>query len=138
MSEESKSQAPGSINVGNISGATGVAIGHGSQASVVQSGGATRDEIAEALAKVLQKVNAMPDGPNKTMAQTAMQGLEAEAQKGEQAAEGTVSQWFNFLAQTAPDALEVAIDTFINPIKGLGTAFKKIAERAKAERAEKK
>jgi hypothetical protein len=37
------------------------------------------------------------------------------------------------LAIIASDIWEVAIDTFINPIKGLGTIFQKVARRAKPE-----
>jgi hypothetical protein len=44
----------------------------------------------------------------------------------------------NFLADTAPDAWEVAVEMFTNPIKGVGTVFKKIADKAKSEQAAKK
>jgi hypothetical protein len=79
-------------------------------------------------------VQAKPDGPEKTMAQTAVQGLQGEAAKGEQADESKVQKWFTFLAGMAPDIRNVAVDTFTNPIKGLSTVFKKVAERAKAEK----
>ncbi len=120
------------INVGNITNSTGVAIGPNAQATVTQASGGDLDQV---FAVLLDKVKALPDGPDKGIAQNAVQGLESEARKGERANESTISKWLNFLAQTAPDAWEVAVDTFLHPIKGLSTAFKKIAERAKAGRS---
>lgn len=128
---------PGSITVGDINKATGVAIGHGAQATVTQAGGAG-DEIAKAFAIVLRKVEAMPDGPSKDDAKDAVNKLEAEARKGKQADEGRVRRLFTFLVEASPDVWEVAVNTLVNPIMGVGTVFKKIAERVKAEREAKK
>ncbi|HLF27403.1 MAG TPA: hypothetical protein VJG32_13800 [Anaerolineae bacterium] len=125
-----------SIRVGNLTNATGVAIGHGAQARVEQLSGGMSDELVNLFARLAHQVNALPDGPDKSAAASALQGLEIEAAKGDQAEEHSVNRWFNFLAQTAPDAWEVAVDAFLNPIKGLSTAFKKIAQRAQAARAE--
>lgn len=119
-------------NVGDIEGSTGVVIGEKNQVAVTQ--GVSAEEIAKAFSILLQAVQSKPDGPEKTMAQTAVKGLEEEAGKGEQADESRVEKWFSFLAQMAPDVRDVAIDTFTNPIKGISTVFKKIAERAKAEK----
>jgi len=90
--------------------------------------------IGQAFDRLAEKLNSMPEGPGKMMANTAVQGLKAEADKGEQAEEKNVDQWFSFLAQMAPDVLEVAAATFVNPIAGLGMAFKKIAEKASSEK----
>lgn len=65
--ESKKHETSSSINVGNITNATGVAVGHGAQATVTQIG-ASKDEIAKAFAPILEKVNALPDGPDKGMA----------------------------------------------------------------------
>jgi hypothetical protein len=126
------------IRVGDISGGVGFAIGPGAQAIVNQVQGVTADEIATAFEALHQKVNAMPNGPDKAIAASAVKTLESEAHKGEQASESQVRKWMNFLAETAPDAWDVAIDTFTNPIKGIGTVFKKIADKAKSERVAKK
>jgi len=101
----------------------------------ISSAGASADEIARAFAAIEAKVQALPAGPAKDDAGTAVQKLKDEAGKGEQAQESTVRRWLNFLAEAAPDAWEVAINTFINPVAGISTVFKKIAERAKAEKA---
>jgi len=126
------------ITVGNIRNSTGVAIGRGAQATVTQTSGASAEEIAKAFATIIDRVNALPDGPEKNIAASAVQGLQDEAQKGDQASETNVKKWFDFLAETSSDVFDVAVTTFCNPIAGLGLAFKKIAERAKEERASKK
>jgi len=121
-----------SIHVGDIKDSSNVAIGKGNRISVTN--GISAEEIAKAFAPLLQAVQAKPESPEKALAQTAIQGLEAEAAKGEDADEGKVQTWFDHLGNMAPDILEVAVDTFTNPIKGISTVFKKVAERAKAEK----
>jgi hypothetical protein len=122
------------IKIGNISGGTGFAIGPGAQAYVSQTTGAAADEIAKAFKALQQEVNSMPDGAERNVAESALKSLETEARKGEAASESQVQRWMNFLADTAPDAWEVAVDVFTNPIKGVSTIFRKIAEKARAER----
>jgi hypothetical protein len=119
------------ITMGDVTGSN-IVVGNNNRISV--SHGASAEEIAKAFSTLLQAVQAKPDGPEKTMAQTAVQGLQGEAAKGEQADESKVQKWFTFLAGMAPDIRNVAVDTFTNPIKGLSTVFKKVAERAKAEK----
>lgn len=126
--------ATGDIKVGDISHSTGVAIGHGAQATVTQAGGPGADEVARAFAALLAQVQALPDGPAKDDAAEAVQKLEAEARRGDEADEGRVRRWLAFLAETAPDAWEVAVATFTNPIKGVATVFQKVAARARAEK----
>jgi hypothetical protein len=139
VSKESRSKSSGDkITVGNVSNNTGVAIGRGAQVTVTQTSGASTEEIAKAFAAIIAKVNALPDGPEKSVAVSAVQALQDEAQKGDKASEDNVAKWFGFLAQTSSDAFEVAVASFANPIAGLGLAFKKIAERAKQERSNKK
>jgi hypothetical protein len=105
---------------------------------VGQSGDVGESEIVKAFSKLIQMIDALPESPDKKVAQSAVQALETEAKKGADAQETAVRKWLNFLAETSPDVWQVSIDTFINPIKGLSTAFQKIAERAKAEREAKK
>lgn len=134
----SKSMDGDKITVGNVTKSTGVAIGRGAKATVTQTTGASASEIAKAFAALNAKVDALPEGPDKEIAKNAAQGLEGEAKKGTQASEANITKWFNFLAQSSSDAFDVAVTTFSNPIAGLSLAFKKIAERAKAERQTKK
>lgn len=126
-----------SITIGDISGGTGFAIGKGAQAVVTQHTGEGADQISTIFKTLEQMVSTIANEADKKVAESAIETLEAEARKGDQADESTVKKWMNFLAETAPDAWEVAIDFFINPIRGVGTVFKKIADRAKIERAAK-
>ena len=128
----SPSRSIDEINIGNISGGTGFAIGRGAQSNVIQTAAMTADAIANAFEAIQQKINAMPDGSYKNVAENAITALETEARMGEDASESEVQRWINFLAEIAPDAWEVAINIFANPIMGVGTVFRKIAERAKA------
>jgi hypothetical protein len=124
----------GDITVGDITGSTGIAIGRNISQEIHIIRGISADEIAQAFAVLQQAMQAMPDGPGKIMAQTAVTNLQTEAEKGQQASEDNLRQWLTMLDQMAPDIWEVAVDTFANPIKGLGTVFQKVAQRAKAEK----
>ncbi len=120
------------ITVGDISGSTGIAVGKNVKVDVTN--GISAEELTKAFAPLLQAVQAKAESPEKVMAQTAVQGLEAEASKGEEAQEGNIQKWIDILGNMAPDIWEVAVDTFTNPVKGLSTVFKKVAEKAKAEK----
>ncbi|MBK9008064.1 MAG: hypothetical protein IPM31_13865 [Anaerolineae bacterium] len=90
-------------------------------------------EIKNAFTVLHNKVELIPNGADKEIAKTAVKELELEASQGEKASEKVISKWLKFLLEVAPDAWEVAIDTFLNPIKGLSTVFKKVAEQSKKE-----
>jgi hypothetical protein len=137
MPDNPPSIQPGSISTGDISDSVGVGIGQNVTVTVSQASPASA-ELALVLAQIRRQVDALPDGPSKKLAATAVQGLEAEAKKGEKADEKAVSEWFRFLAETAGDAWEVAVTTFVNPIAGVGKVFQLVAARAKADKAEKK
>jgi hypothetical protein len=120
------------IKVGDITGSTGIAIGPEARADVRME--IRNDAIAEAFRPIRDKIHTMEDGPNKSIAEQAVQSLEAEARKGDAADEGNVKKWLTFLAQTAGDAWEVALATFANPAAGVGKVLQLIAARAKEER----
>jgi hypothetical protein len=126
-----------SITIGDISGGTGIAIGHGAKATVTQGSQTSKGDITLTFKPIRVKIAEAPQSPEKNVAENAIHALETEARKGEQASETTVQKWMNFLADTMPDAWEIAVDTFINPAKGIGTVFRKVAERAKIEREAK-
>ncbi len=90
------------------------------------------DEIEKAFAVILLAVTRLPKGSDKTEAEQAVQSLAKEASKGEEAREKTVSKWMTFLLETAPDVFEVAVETFLSPIKGLSLVFQKVAKKMKA------
>ena len=111
------------ITIGDISGGTGIAIGTSAKAVVNQYSGDGADQIAATFKILAQAVSLMSEGPNKAVAENAVAALELEARKGNEADETKIQKWMNFLLETAPDAWEVAIDVFTNPLKGIGTVF---------------
>lgn len=139
--KESKNQVQlGSIHIGGNVG-PGAAIGM--NASVKATNIAGRDinigsnaqDVSAAFAQIYAAVDAR-SFPTETVAQEvreAVEIIEAENEKGDEANEKVVRMSFRTLAQMAPDILEVAIATFINPALGISMVVKKIAEKAKAE-----
>lgn len=125
------------ITTGNITNSTGVAIGFGARVNVSQTSGASLAEIALAFTKIMQAVDKLHDKQDKDEAAEFVKKLEAEALRGEQADESKVQRWLNFLAGISEDVWDVAVDTLINPIKGISTVFKKVAQRAKEEKTQK-
>lgn len=120
------------ITVGSISGSSAVVIGNNNRVSINQR--ASTDELDKIFAELHQKVAQLPEGDEKTEAIEMVEKLHAEARKRDNANETRVRKYLNFLFDTAPDIWEVAVDTFTNPVKGLSTVFKKVAEKAKAEK----
>lgn len=126
-----KNAGGNNVSIGGSVNGSNIVTGNNNRVSLTH--GASADEVANAFATIFAAVQAKAESPEKVMAQTAVQGLEAEASKGEEAQEGNVQKWIEILENMAPDIWEVAVDTFTNPIKGLSTVFKKVAEKAKAE-----
>lgn len=125
MTGESEPPTPppgpgGNVTVGYISNVTGVAVGHGAHANVMQVGNAPLDEIGKAVTSLNDRIDAMPEGVQKDDAKEAAKRLEAEARKGDHANEGRVRRWFAFLAEASFDAWDVAVNAFVNPIAGGG------------------
>lgn len=136
----SKPEKQSSANEGiqaNTINAQAIAAGRGAKAVVTHSSGASDDDLEQAFTVLIQKVNALSESPEKGVAQNAVQALEGEAKKGDKAEEQTVRKWLQFLLEIVPDIGQVAIDTFLHPVKGLSTVFQKVAERAKVEREAK-
>lgn len=120
----------GGNNIDNRSINAGIYMEGGQNNRVIQ--GTSAKEIFDGLNQLIEK---LPPGPDKTIAQSAVQSLNTESQKGEQADERVVKKMLNFLLETAPDIWEVAVNSFLNPVAGISTVFQKIAQRAKEEKS---
>lgn len=117
--------------------------------NVIQGSGSTfvaRDQInyglpASSLERVFaplaQAVQHLADAEARQDAQNALDKLQAEAARGEQADEGKVERWFNFLAGMSDDIREVAIATFANPVAGIALIFQKVARKAREQHGPK-
>jgi hypothetical protein len=123
------------INVGDISDATGIAIGQGAQACVTRDQGLGGDEVAALFAAIYQRIEARPKDPDVDQEELTetVQKIEKEAAKGEQANVKKVERWLGFLGGMAPDILKVTAATLANPVAGVAAAVRLIAKKAQAE-----
>ena len=117
--------------------AKSIAIGKGAKAIVTENTSLEKDEIKIIFERLNQKATLLRDETERHDVQHALSALEKEARQGEKVNEKTTQKWLNFLMETSPDIWEVAVDTFTNPIKGVSTVFRKVAERARAGRTAK-
>jgi hypothetical protein len=122
------------ITVGNISNST-AAIGRNAKAS--SSIGLDGDQLAKLFAGVYQKIETRPESQDvgKEEITGTVKNIETEVKKGEAANPKKVERWLKTLAGMAPDILEVTIATLTDPLAGIATVIRKIAEKVKAELA---
>lgn len=122
----------GDISVGGGVGGTGIAIGHKPQAQVQQGNSAS--DLAQAFAQVYAAIAASQHpAAIQTVVQEQVQKIETEAQKGEAADANQIEGWLTVIARMAPDILEVTANTLLNPVAGVATVIKKVAEKAKQQ-----
>jgi hypothetical protein len=110
-----------------------VAWGRGAQATHTEGVGGA--ELAKLFAAIYQKIDARPADPDvdkEELAETVHK-VEQEAAKGDEANPNKVERWLRFLGGMAPDILEVTVACLTNPLAGVGTVIRKIAEKARAE-----
>jgi hypothetical protein len=84
---------------------------------------------------VYKQIEARPEDPDvdKEELTETVQKVEQEAAKGEEANPTKMERWLKFLGDMAPDILEVTAACLTNPLAGVGTVIRKIAEKASAE-----
>lgn len=122
------------ISVTGDIAATNVAIGSENQQQASVQNESSPLDIAAAFATIQTAVDqANINTAQKVVVKTAVDTLHTEADKGEEADVTTVEEWLRMLAQMAPDIAEVAINTFIHPINGISTIFKKVAQKIRSE-----
>jgi hypothetical protein len=121
------------IQVGNISGSSGVAIGRGARATVTQ--GLSGDEIAKLFDSVYQRIEARPEDPtvDKEELTETVQRIEAEVAKGEAANPTKVERWLRTLASMADDIFEVTAASLVSPAAGIAAVIRKVAAKAREE-----
>jgi hypothetical protein len=119
----------------------GAAIGPGSKVEAENIAG--RDIITDAMADTITKpfasiyvaidARSFPSKEDAQDTREIVEVIEAENKKGEEANEEVVRMGLRALARMAPDIWEVIVATLANPVLGISTVVKKIAEKAKAE-----
>lgn len=123
----------GDIAVGNVSG-SGIAIGHGAQASVRHGGDA--DSFAQAFDRIYAAINARPADPDvdRDEITETVRDIQQEAQKGDQANEKKLARWMNNLAGMAEDIFDITVAALSGPQAAFASVARKVAARARQER----
>jgi hypothetical protein len=104
------------ITVGAVSG-TGVAIGRGARASVQQ--GVSGDELAKALAPMIDAVQRSATGAAmQAAALHAIEELKQELAKGTRAEDTRVASIVDDLARMVPGAIAAVVSAFATPLVG--------------------
>ncbi|MBI4670583.1 MAG: CHAT domain-containing protein [Chloroflexi bacterium] len=120
-----------------------VTIGAGAQVGQVAAGrnitqtqqqGASVQDLAALFKTIYQTIERRADDPNvdKDEIKSKVKQIETEAAKGESANVSKVERWLNDLKNIAPDILDVTAAALLNPLAGISTALRKIAEKARA------
>ena len=133
MGKRGKSSSGDHISVGDISHGTGIAIGRGAQATVTQ--GLSSEDLSELFATIYREIERRPTDPDvdKEEITEAVQRIEKEAAKGQDANPSKIERWLHSLARMAPDILDVTAACLSSPAVGIATTIRKIAQKAKEE-----
>jgi hypothetical protein len=86
MKDREESHAPGPINVGDVQG-TGIVIGHGSSASVLQAGPSVQAELVRLIDKYLELLAAHEDSVPDAV------GLRESAEEAKAEAAASAPKW---------------------------------------------
>lgn len=118
------------VNIG--AGATVGQVAAGK--NITQTQGASAQDLTALFNAIYKQIDARPNDPNVERGEIreAVKTIESEVAKGEEANANRVERWMKFLKELAPDILEVTAAAILNPISGVTTAIKKIAEKARA------
>jgi hypothetical protein len=81
------------------------------------------------------QIEARPADPDvdKGEIQNQVQNIEKEAAGGEEANPSKVGRWLNGLLEMAPDIFDVTVASLVNPVAGVATVIRKVAQKAKEE-----
>jgi hypothetical protein len=140
-----ESERPASQNI-KIGGDVGPGSAIGAGASVQADNIAGRDlyvgaqteqpqDVFVHIYQVIEKTTFADEKTAKTV-NDAVEVIQTENEKGDQANETSLKFSLNMLAQMAPDIWDVVVSTLANPVLGISTVVNKIAQKAKQERAD--
>jgi hypothetical protein len=103
------------------------------------TGGPGAQQLAEHFARIERLIAARPPDANveKDEIKDTVQRIRDEAQKGEEASTAKLERWLMNLGAMADDIFQVTVATLANPVLGVATTIRLIAQRAKAEKAKR-
>lgn len=118
------------VNIGAGATVGQVAAGR----NITQTQGASVQDLAALFNAIYKQIDARASDPNveRSEIRDNVKNIENEIAKGENANANKVERWMKFLQELAPDILEVTANAILNPIAGVTTAIKKIAEKMRA------
>lgn len=129
-----------SVRVGNVSDISGnVNVAGGNITTHHTTTGLSGAEIKQLFDQIYTNIEARPQTSSADKEDLKAEVKEIEititeaAQKNKEVDEGFLSRRFRNVARMAPDVLDVNVATLANPLAGLGTIVKKIAQKAKEE-----
>ena len=131
--EQIKGTGGNSIRIGSSVSGNNVVLA-GNHIKVTQSNGMQAAEIAKLFAIIYQKIETRPEDPKveKEEITQAVQRIEQETVKGEEANPDKVDRLLKTVSGMAPEIGEVILATLTSPAAGIATVIRKIAEKAKA------
>jgi hypothetical protein len=103
------------INVGNITGSHGIAIGQGTQVEI--HSGLSLEEIKILLAPVQIAIQQAPE-EKQVQAQQQLNELEQEVAKGQQAQDSRIANLLNGIANLVPGSVSALVTSFTSPLLG--------------------
>jgi hypothetical protein len=103
------------------------------------TGGPGAQALAEHFARIERLIAARPPDPNveKEEIKDTVQRIQGEARKGEEASAAKLERWLMNLGAMADDIFQVTVATLADPVLGLATTIRLIAQRAKEEKAKR-
>ena len=124
------------ITTGEIRDNVGVALGRGARLTINQTQGVGGGELARLFKAVYARIKARAPDPNvdKPELVETVQKVEQEVSKGEAANPARVERLLHTLALMAGDIFDVVVACLASPVAGVGTAIRKVIEKARAER----
>jgi len=134
MPKKQGKQASSGISIGgNVdTGGGDIAAGDIQKGNVYQTHGLQANEIKELFLPIYQGIEQRKDLPQEDRddLKTAVEEIQVEVAKGEEADESFLERRFRNIARMAPDILDVVLKTVANPVLGLATLAQKIASKA--------
>lgn len=122
----------GDIHIGDVNHST-MAVGPSARVQITQD--SRNNQINYFFDQIYERIDSRPQDPDvdKREISETVQKIQTEVVKTDQANVTKLERWLKTLALMAPDIFEVTVATLTNPITGLGTVIRKVAEKARLE-----
>lgn len=126
------SQGTGDITIGDVSAST-MAVGTGARVDITK--GSHNVQIDRLFERIYEQIESRPeDGDvDKGEIVDTVQKIQIESVKSDRVNVNKVERWLKTLSLMAPDIWDVTVASLTNPISGVATVVRKVAQRARLE-----